>query len=85
VSGLKLKVVESRALRIALRVFAAECLAVGGLLAYAVVHTAVSARGARTGVAIAYTAGAVALVAIASFLVWLSVSRSRTDGIPGPA
>ena len=81
-SRLKLKVAESRALRISLLLFALELVGVAGLLGYAVIHAAVSDRGARTGVAIGYSAGAVAAAAIATFLVWLSARRAG-GGVAG--
>jgi len=82
VSRLKLKVAESRAVRILLRVAAAESVAIAGVLAYAVIHTAASSRGARTGVAIGYGAGAIALAALAVLLAWHSFRWSRASRAP---
>src|SRR3989442_4087582 len=82
-SRFQLKLAESRAIRILLRVAAAECVAVAGVLAYAVVHAAASThRSSRMGVVIGYVVAAIALAALATLFWWLAGRRRGGGPVP---
>jgi hypothetical protein len=55
-------------MRIVLRVIAVLFVAIAAFLLFAVINALLSDEGARAGVAVAYTVGAILLVALASWL-----------------
>jgi hypothetical protein len=63
---------------ILLRIIAILFVAIAAFLVFAVVNAVASEGGAKTGVAIGYVAGAIALSAVATWL-WRTANRRRAQ------
>lgn len=64
-------------MRTFLRVLSIPMILIGAFLVYAVIHAMASAGGAKTGVAIAYIAGALILFGL-SAAIWRSKPKGAT-------
>ncbi len=69
-------------MKVLLRALAVVFVAVAVFLVYAVIHAMASAGGARAGVAVGYVAGAIVLVALATWM-WRHKPRGGEAADPG--